>query len=205
MLRWFELIPVASHAALAGRCRTCGSSIGSRQLVIEGAAGLIGGAALAVAPGLDGIAAAVLGWMLLALAVLDHEHFWLPDKLTLPLAALGLAASPLGGPPLVDRMIGLAAGYGSLALVAAAYQKSRGRTGLGAGDWKLLGALGAWLGWRPLPAVVLVAALLGLTVVAVRLLGGAPVDRYGQMAFGTLLAVSGWTVWLAAAFGYSWP
>ena len=115
---------------------------------------------LVLVPGWLGLAGALFGWVLLTLALLDAGHFWLPDKLTLPLLLLGLAI--VNEPPLLHRLIGAAAGYAVLALIALAYRAARGREGLGGGDPKLLAAIGAWLGWQALPFVLLAASLAGL-------------------------------------------
>ena len=122
-------------------------------------------------PGPAGIAGAVFGWLLLALAALDIAEFWLPDPLTLTLALAGFAAGLVGiDPPLTDRLIGGAAGFGSLWLIGFSYKRLRGREGLGGGDPKLLGAIGLWLGWRMLPAVLLLAAMTGLALVLLGML-----------------------------------
>jgi leader peptidase (prepilin peptidase)/N-methyltransferase len=197
-LRWWELVPLASHLALRGRCARCGGAIDPRHGWTELAGGAIGAAALAIAPGWPGLAGAALGWALLALALLDAAHFWLPDRLTLPLAVVGLG---VGIAPLPDRIAGAVAGFALLWTVATLYRRNRGRTGLGLGDAKLFGALGAWLGWRMLPGVLLAACLLGLAWALALRLRGRPVGRATALPLGTLLAIAGWSGWavLAAA------
>ena len=196
-LRWFELVPLASFLAQRGRCRRCGAAVDSRHPVVEALALAIGASAGWAAPGAIGIAGAVFGWLLLALAALDFDTLWLPDRLTAPLAAAGIVAGALGlEPPLGDRLIGAAAGFGGLWLVGWAYQRLRGRQGLGGGDPKLLGAIGLWLGWRLLPAVLLVACLVGLGAVAWRLLTRRPVGGSDAMPLGTLLAIAAYAAWL---------
>ena len=139
--------------------------------------------------------------MLLALAVLDWCHFWLPDKLTLPLIALGVACSILPGlPSIIDSLIGAAAGYLIFALIGGLYRRIRGRSGLGGGDAKLLAAAGAWLGWQLLPLELLIASLAGLLYAA----AAAVVDRRWPSAsdrvpFGAMLALAAWLIWLARA------
>jgi len=196
-LRWSELVPVLSFAALGGRCRTCGAAIDRRHPLIEVAAALIGAAALAVRPDAAGLLGALFGWALLTLAVLDAEHFWLPDRITLPLAAAGVAAGFAADPPPLDRLIGFAAGFAALAAVAAGYRSLRGRHGLGGGDPKLFGAIGAWLGWPALPFVLLLAAGLGLALAAARASRGHRVTAATRLPFGALLAVAAWALWLA--------
>ncbi|MDO9486886.1 MAG: A24 family peptidase [Sphingomonadaceae bacterium] len=197
-LAWYELVPLLSFAALRGRCRTCGAPIDRRHPSIEAAAAIIGGASLFVYPDLAGLLGAIFGWALLTLAILDAEHFWLPDALTLPLLAVGLALGFAVDPPLLDRFIGAAVGFASLAAIGLAYRGLRGRRGLGGGDPKLFGAIGAWLGWQALPFVLLLAALLGLISVAISMLRGQPTTAQTKVAFGAPLAVAGWAIWLVA-------
>jgi leader peptidase (prepilin peptidase)/N-methyltransferase len=191
-----DLVPVLSHLALRGRCRHCGGRIAPRHMAVEIVAAVIGAVALAAHPDMAGVAGAVFGWMLLALLVFDIEHMWLPDKLTLPLLALGLIAGFWLLPSLGDRAIGAAAGYASLALIAFGYKALTGRTGMGGGDPKLFGAIGAWLGWAALPFVLFLAALLGLALVGYDRLAGRAVDRHSRVPLGALLAAAAWALWL---------
>ena len=186
-----------------GRCAYCGAPVAAFYPLIE--LGALAAALWAVAalPGWAAWAAAVLGWFLLTLAVIDAKHFLLLDALTLPLAAAGLGVAALAGAapgfawpvsPL-DAAIGAAAGFASLALVAWAYRRLRGRAGLGLGDAKLLAASGAWAGWQGLPSVVLIASLAALAaalaLAAYRRRRPAPGDR---LAFGPYLALGTWLV-----------
>ncbi len=197
-----ELIPLLGFAVSRGRCRTCGRRIDAVHPAIEALAALIGATALAVAPGWDGVAGALFGWILLALATLDLRHHWLPDALTLPLLGLGLIAGATGlEPSLVDHVAGAALGFATLRLIAAAFRRLRGRDGLGGGDPKLLGAIGAWLGWAALPWVVLLAAGGGLAAVAALHLAGRPVAATTPLPFGTMLAAAAVAIWLAQAAG----
>ncbi len=199
-----ELVPLLGFAASRGRCRTCGTSIDPVHPAVELLAAVIGAAALAIAPGWEGIAGALFGWALLTLAALDLQHRWLPDALTFPLLAAGLATGAASLPPqLADRAIGAVAGFGVLWLIGQGYRLARGREGLGGGDPKLLGAIGAWLGWAALPDVVLSAALAGLAGVAVARLAGRTVTATDALPFGTLLAAAGFAVWLAEAAGWA--
>lgn len=187
-----ELVPLLSYLVLRGRCRHCRAPIGAFHPGVELAAL---GIALWAATEASGAAlwlSCVLGWSLLALALIDARAFWLPDALTLPLLGLGLAGTAWLDPAaLGDHAIGAVAGWAAFAGVAAGYRALRGREGLGGGDARLLGAAGAWLGWAALPAVVLGAALGGLAqAVATRAAGG---DR---IAFGVWLAAAMWVLWL---------
>lgn len=199
-LRVWELAPMVSFIALRGKCARCAAPIDARHPIVEAACAAIGGAALFVAPGWAGAAGALFGWMLLALALLDVEHQWLPDRLTLPLLALGLAAGAVGiAPSLLDRAIGAVTGFASLALIAFAYRQFRGREGLGGGDPKLFGAIGAWLGWQALPIVLLLASLIGLGSLVTRRLRGEAVAATDRLPLGALLAVAAFPLWLVEA------
>lgn len=191
-----ELVPLFSALALRGRCRECGARIDPLHWRIELACAAIGGLALAVAPGISGVGWAVLGWMLLTLAVLDWRHFWLPDLLTLPLVFLGFTlALWTTDVTMPDRIIGASGGYLALLGVALGYRALRGREGLGLGDAKLLGALGAWFGWQALPFILLAASMTALLAVAIGMLAGRRVDARTRTALGSFLclaAVPGW-------------
>lgn len=196
-LRPGELIPILSHLAARGRCRRCGARIDSRHLAVELGAALIGLVAFSTFAGREAPVAALFGWWLLLLAAIDLEHHWLPDRLTLPLLPLGLLVAWLGvGQPLPDRVIGAAAGFAVLTLIAWLYRALRGREGLGGGDPKLLAALGAWLGWQQLPLVLLGAGLVGLAAVALKRLRGERVAATNRVPLGTLMALVAWPIWL---------
>jgi leader peptidase (prepilin peptidase) / N-methyltransferase len=190
-----DLVPILSFLFSKGRCRTCGATIDYRHVAIEFAAMLIGAIAFFVAPGWSGAGGALFGWLLLTLAALDVEHFWLPDALTGTLAATGLAFALLDN-DLAARLIGAAAGFGSLALIAWGYRTLRKRDGMGAGDPKLLGAIGLWLGWEPLPFVLLGASLTGLLAVLTMRLRGGSIDGATKMPLGALLAIAAFPVWV---------
>lgn len=145
---------------------------------------------------------AVLGWMLLLIAVVDAEHFWLPDQLTLPLAAAGLGAAILpGGTGLLNAAIGAGLGFAGLWLLAFVYRRARGRDGLGGGDPFLLAAGGAWVGWIGLPSVLLWAAASGLSLVIARALMKKPLAADDKLAFGVFLAIGIWMTWQFGPLG----
>jgi leader peptidase (prepilin peptidase)/N-methyltransferase len=197
-----DLIPILGFLIRRGRCQTCGAAIDRRHLAIEIAAALIGMTAFAVAPGLAGVAGALFGWMLLLLGALDVEHFWLPDRVTYPFALIGIAAGAGGIMPFPnDRLIGLAVGFGGLWLVGTLYRLVRGREGLGGGDPKLFGAIGAWLGWAALPTVLLLAGLAGLAAILLARTRGETVSATTRLPLGALLAVAAWPVWLVSVAG----
>lgn len=196
MLRATELVPLLSFVALRGRCGSCDVRIAPTHVVIELLGATIGIVAGLVAPGFDGVAGAICGWLLLTLGAIDLAAFWLPDRLTLTLAITALAGR-LGGaaPDLTDRLIGGAGGFGALWLVATLYRHVRGRTGLGGGDPKLFGAIGLWLGWRALPVVLLIASLAGLAVVLAMAAGGRRPAATDRLPLGTLLAGAAFLCW----------
>jgi leader peptidase (prepilin peptidase)/N-methyltransferase len=205
-LRAWELIPAVSFILQAGKCRRCGAEIATDHLAIELAAALIGGLALFAAPGLEGLAGALFGWLLLTLAALDVKHHWLPDRLTLMLAVSGLTASLLfADPSLRDRLIGGFAGFISLAIIAAIYRSIRKRDGLGGGDPKMLGAIGCWLGWQALPFVILGASAVGLLVALSWRLRGTGVDRETMLPLGSQMAIAAFPLWLFQTSGTGFP
>jgi leader peptidase (prepilin peptidase)/N-methyltransferase len=194
-----DLVPLLSWAMAVGKCRHCGAAIAAIHPGMELAAAAIGALALVANPSPDGLAGALFGWLLLALLALDLGHFWLPDRLTLPLLGLGLlfgAGSP------AERLAGAAIGGGGALLLALAYRRLRGRDGLGMGDAKLMAGLGAWLSPAMIPALVLVSALIGLALAAVRARRGPGGSRATDpVPFGACLALSAFPLWLAGQAG----
>ena len=165
---------------------------------VELTAAALSALALILQPNLHGVALAAFWLLLLAPAVLDARHLWLPNRLTILLAAAGLLLGNfVSGETLPDRVLGGVAGFGSLWLIARAYRGLLGREGLGAGDPKFLGAIGLWTGWQAIPLIVLLAAIAGIAVAIVQ--RRSPADR---VPFGTLLAF-GAMIWTGAfaAFG----
>jgi leader peptidase (prepilin peptidase)/N-methyltransferase len=192
-----DLVPLFSATLARGRCRHCAAPIDPRHWQIELVAAAIGALAGLAVPGPVAVAGAAFGWLLLALAALDLAVFWLPDPLTIALALGGLLTGALGiDPPMTSRLIGGAAGFGGLWCVGQGYRLLRKREGLGGGDPKLLGAIGLWLGWAMLPAVLLIAALTGLALVFVGSLSGRPARLDDRVPFGALLAIAAYPAWL---------
>lgn len=196
-LRAWELVPLVSWAAVRRRCGACGGRIDPAHPAVELACVVVGASAGLAAPWPQAAMGAVFGWLLVALAALDLRHWWLPDRLTATLALAGLADAAVESPGVVDRLIGGAAGFGALWMIAAAYRRVRGREGMGGGDPKLFGAVGLWLGWRMLPAVLLVAALIGLGWVLWRRLRGEAVARDDALPLGALIAAAAYPAWIA--------
>jgi len=158
-----ENVPVLSWLALRGRCRACNAPISPRYPVVELAAGALAVASIwQFGASWQGLAACAFLWTLLALAFIDADTQLLPDDLTLPLLWGGLLANLFGlFVPLASAVIGAIAGYLVLWAVYWLFKLIRGKEGMGYGDFKLLAALGAWLGWPMLPQIVLVSSVLG--------------------------------------------
>ncbi|MBN8815035.1 MAG: prepilin peptidase [Sphingomonas sp.] len=198
----WELVPLASALVLHGRCRSCGVAIDPRHWQIELGCVVLGVISGLAAPGLVGVAGAVFGWLLLALAALDVAEFWLPDRLTGTLAVAGLMSIAVAPPDWPDRLIGGVAGFASLWLIAFAYRRIRGRDGLGGGDPKLFGAIGLWVGWAMLPFVLLLACIVGLGALLTARLRGQAVSGGDWVPFGALMAIAAYPMWLVMiAFG----
>jgi leader peptidase (prepilin peptidase)/N-methyltransferase len=193
-IRAHENIPLLSWILLRARCAHCGEPIAVRYPLVE----LLGAAAMLAAFwqfGLtaQGLAASLFGWAMIVLLFIDLEHKLLPDAVTLPLMWAGLLvnATPHGFAPVGAAVIGAAAGYLVLWTVYQAFRLLTGKEGMGYGDFKLLAAIGAWLGWQYLPLVVLLSSAVGAVVgiVALRLAGKG---RDHPLPFGPFLAVAGW-------------
>lgn len=191
-----DLVPIFSFLILRGRCGTCGAAIPRRYPAMELGCLAIGVASAFLFPGEFALIGAAFGWALLLIATIDAEHFWLPDRLTLPLGLVGiLLAAVHPDLDLRSSLIGAAVGFGSLWLLAWAYRRIRGREGLGGGDPRLFGAIGAWVGWSGLPSVLVWASIAGFSVLAATALSGKPLSSNQRLPFGTFLAVGAWIVW----------
>jgi leader peptidase (prepilin peptidase) / N-methyltransferase len=193
-------IPVLSWLFLKGRCAGCGVRISFRYPAIETLTGVLSAAvAWKFGYGWPALAALVLTWFLIALTFIDVDHQLLPDNLTLPLLWIGLLLSlwaEAGGGvaiPVDPRtsIIGAIAGYLSLWSVYHLFRLLTGKEGMGYGDFKLFAALGAWLGWKMLLPIILIAAVVGAVVgIGILALGGH--KRSTPIAFGPFLAAAGW-------------
>lgn len=188
----WENIPLVSWIALRGRCRHCRAPIGWRYPLVE----LLGAlAALAVlwrfGMSWPALAAAAFLWCMIALAFIDLDTRLLPDVLTLPLLWAGLLVNVQGAfSPLPDAVLGAAAGYLILWSIYWLFKLLTGKEGMGYGDFKLLAAIGAWLGWMALPLVLLLASLVGaLCGIVLKALGRLPQGE--PLPFGPFLAAGG--------------
>jgi leader peptidase (prepilin peptidase)/N-methyltransferase len=186
-------IPLLSYIFLRGRCGHCKGPISIRYPAIELLGGLI---ALAVmwhfGPTLQGLGALGLSFALLALAAIDFDTLYLPDSITLPLLWAGLIFNINGTFVSLDSaVIGAMAGYLSLWSIYWLFKLVTGKEGMGYGDFKLLAALGAWLGWSLLPAIILLSSMVGAVIgVSIILIRGH--DRQIPIPFGPYLAIAGW-------------
>jgi leader peptidase (prepilin peptidase)/N-methyltransferase len=197
-------IPVLSYVFLKGRCAKCGARISPRYPMIEALTGLLS-AVIAWKFGFEWptLAALVLTWFLVALTFIDVDHQLLPDDLTLPLLWIGLVLSlwapAAGGAPIPveprEAIIGAIAGYLSLWSVYHLFRLLTGKEGMGYGDFKLFAALGAWLGWKMLLPIILIAAAVG-AVVGIAILAMRGQARSTPIAFGPFLAAAGWLILL---------
>lgn len=191
-IRAIENVPVLSWLALRGRCSACRARISPRYPIVELAAGALALAAVwRFGPTWTGFAACLFLWSLVALAFIDADTQLLPDDLTLPLLWGGLLANLFGlFVPLASAVIGAIAGYLSLWTVYWLFKLIRGKEGMGHGDFKLLAALGAWLGWPMLPQIVLVSSVLG-AVGGIAAIVARGRDRAAPLPFGPWLAAAG--------------
>jgi leader peptidase (prepilin peptidase)/N-methyltransferase len=198
MITWYENIPFFSYLGLRGRCSNCKTRISPRYPLVE----LLTGALFAAVGWHFGAQPTTLLWCcviaaLVALAGIDWDTTLLPDSLTLPLLWAGLLVSVLGWTiPLPQAVWGAVVGYMSLWSVYWLFKLTTGKEGMGFGDFKLLAALGAWLGWQMILPIVLGASVIGAAVgIAMKLTGNLREGRY--VPFGPFLAGSGIVVMLA--------
>ena len=197
-IKGYQNIPLVSYLFLKGRCATCGEHISMRYPLIEMLTGILSAlVAMHFGYSIECAAALILLWSLIALSVIDLDHQLLPDIITLPLMWLGLGLSLFshgdGNPIFVgpqDAIIGAIAGYLSLWSIYQGFKLVTGKEGMGYGDFKLLAALGAWLGWQMLFLIVILSAIVGL-VAALGMIVFRGHDRQVPIPFGPYLAVAG--------------
>ncbi|MBN1192315.1 MAG: prepilin peptidase [Coriobacteriia bacterium] len=220
-IAWYDNIPVVSWLALGGRCRSCGDPIARRYPLVESASGVLFlAAALGWGVTLQAVFAGAFFWFLLVLAVIDLDHMRLPNPIVGAMAVLGIAGAmvaQLGGAdllplhrvaaigllsqPLAASLAGALIGSGLSGAVAAAYGALRGRQGLGAGDVKLLGALGLYLGPYVLVALV-VGSMIGVVVGLLSARGTSLAEK--KIPFGPWLAAGGVLSALAGPSMLAW-
>jgi len=187
-----ENVPLISYFALRGKCAGCKARISPRYPLVEALTGVLSGY-IAWRYGFtwQTLALLVFVWSMIALAFIDLDTFYLPDDITLPLVWAGLLAN-MGGlfVDLQSAVIGAIAGYLALWIVFWGYKLATGKDGMGYGDFKLLAAIGAWLGWKMLPVVILLSSLVG-AIVGISLIVFARHGRNVPIPFGPYLVLGG--------------
>lgn len=193
----WENVPVISYLLLRGKCSACKAGISVRYPIIELVTGLLSAAAVYYAGiSWNGLAALVFTWALVALTMIDFDTYLLPDDITLPLLWLGLIVNSLGSfTDLNSALWGAIAGYLSLWSVYKLFKLLTGKEGMGYGDFKLLAALGAWMGWQMLPQIILLSSLVG-AVIGISLIVIRGRDKNIPIPFGPYLAIAGWIAFM---------
>jgi leader peptidase (prepilin peptidase)/N-methyltransferase len=197
VLSWYENVPVVSYLVLRGRCRACRASISPMYPIVEfitGAVFLAGYVWYGPTPLL--IVRLVFAWAMIALFVIDLQHKILPNVITLPGIAVGVLANALAGPGWVASLIGAAVGAGILFAIAEVYYRVRHEEGLGMGDVKMLGMIGAFLGWKLVLVTLVLSSFLG-SIVGIGVLIAKKESLKYALPFGTFLAAGA----LVAAVG----
>lgn len=189
-IRWYENIPIASWLFLKGKCSSCGTPISARYPTVELITAILSVLVIiTLGATVQGLAALVFTWILIALTGIDFDTQLLPDRLVYPLGMIGLLANTQGlfvSP--ISAMWGALLGFLSLWSVATLYALITKKQGMGHGDFKLLAALGAWLGVGMLPLIIMLSALIGsiIGLILIRIHGSSK-----PFAFGPYLAISG--------------
>ena len=187
-----ENIPIVSWLFLRGKCSACKAPISPRYPIVEAVTGLLSAVLVwHFGSGWLGLASLVFAYFLVAMTLIDYDTKTLPDDLTFPLLWLGLLIN-LDGTivPLRDAVIGAMAGYMSLWAVYWLFKLATGKEGMGYGDFKLLAALGAWMGWAMLPTIIILSSVVG-AIVGIGLIVFARRDRNNPIPFGPYLAAAG--------------
>lgn len=188
-----ENIPLLSYALQRGHCRGCGAHISIRYPIVELLTGILCVAVIArYGVTLAGAGALVLTVALVALAFIDLDTMYLPDSITLPVLWLGLALNLFATyTPLESAVVGAMLGYLVLWSIYWLFKIVTGKEGMGYGDFKLMAAMGAWMGWQTLPAVVLLSSVVG-AVVGISMILVRGHDRQIPIPFGPYIAAAGW-------------
>jgi leader peptidase (prepilin peptidase)/N-methyltransferase len=189
----WENVPVISYLFLRGKCSACKTHISLRYPIVELTTGILSLIAIyTFGFNYTGIACLVLTWSLIALTMIDFDTQLLPDSITLPLLWLGLIVNSFGlFTSLESALWGAVVGYLSLWSVYWLFKLITGKEGMGFGDFKLLGALGAWLGWQMLPQIILLSSLVG-AVIGIGMIVIRGRNRNIPIPFGPYLAIAGW-------------
>ena len=200
----YDNVPLVSYLVLRGRCRNCASPIPVRYPAVEatGALCLIAAALVSTGPAGAGIRAAFL-LALLAITWIDLDHRIIPNEISIPGIAAGLALSPWIGVPRIEGLIGAAAGAGALLGVAVAYRAIRKIDGMGGGDIKLAAMLGAFLGWKGILLTIVLGSLFG-SIVGLSLIAARRGSGKTALPFGTFLAPAAAIVLLVGPRVWTW-
>ncbi|PUA28971.1 MAG: prepilin peptidase [Cellvibrio sp. 79] len=192
-IKSWENIPVVSYLILGGKCSACKTKISARYPTIEIVTGVLSAAVIFyIGINWNGFAALVFTWSLIALTMIDFDTYLLPDDITLPLLWLGLIVNSFNAfSDLPSALWGAIAGYLSLWSVYKLFKLLTGKEGMGYGDFKLLAALGAWMGWQMLPQIILLSSLVG-AVIGISLIVVRGRDKNIPIPFGPYLAIAGW-------------
>ena len=187
-LAWYENLPIVSWLVLRGRCRTCRSAISPRYPCVEAITAFVFVSGYVIYGWTPLLAVRLLfACAMIVLFFIDLDHRILPNAITLPGIVLGVAVSFLTPPGWRSSLIGLLAGGGVLFAVAETYYRLRGQEGLGMGDVKMLGMIGAFLGW-PLMLVTLILASISGSIIGLALIASRRGDMKYALPFGTFLA-----------------
>ena len=190
-------IPLLSYLWLGGKCGHCQNSISWQYPAVELITALSSlFVFLKFGHSLELVFALIFTWALIALSSIDAKHYILPDNIVLPILWLGLFANLSGRfASLPDAVLGAVFGYGVLWVCFWGFKLATGKDGMGYGDFKLMAAIGAWLGWQSLPATLLLSSLSG-AIVGIALIFLNKNDRTTAIPFGPYIAVSGWIMLL---------
>ena len=204
VIKAWQNIPVISYLLLGGKCANCKESISARYPVVELMTALLAAlCAWRFGYGLEAIMAVGMTLALIPIAMIDAETQLIPDSIVFPLIWIGLGMSlfhPMAGAETLfiaprDAIVGAIAGYLSLWTVFQVFKLITGKEGMGYGDFKLLAALGAWLGWQQLPLIILMSAVVG-AIVGIGLMVFRKHERSVPIPFGPYLAAAGWITML---------
>lgn len=192
-IRWWENIPLLSYLGLRGKCSNCKQPISLRYPLVELVSALLSTVVIwQLGVDMAGISALFLTWAVIALALIDFDTQLLPDDITLPLLWAGLLANLFGlHSSLADAVVGAMAGYLILWSIYWLFKLLTGKEGMGYGDFKLLAAFGAWLGWQALPMIILLSSVAG-SLIGISLMVFRGRDSQIPISFGPYLAIAGW-------------
>jgi leader peptidase (prepilin peptidase)/N-methyltransferase len=188
-LAWYDNVPLLSWLVLRGRCRSCGEPISFRYFVVELLTGLAAVALyLRLGLGVEWLVLFLFVASLIVITFIDLDHRIIPDVISLPGIVVGFALSLRGVPGPLSSALGILLGAGLLLAVAWGYSAATGREGMGGGDIKLLGMIGAFLGWKSVPFTMLLSSLTG-SIVGLSLMWWTGSDSKYAIPFGPFLAL----------------